>query len=49
MNGLKQIEVVADGKLWFLVGLDDQGNVWPGQPTVAGGWQMLWTLMKESI
>jgi len=47
MNGLVSIQVVKTDGGWFLIGLDNKGNVWKGQPTFTGPPEIKWTLFKE--
>jgi hypothetical protein len=51
MHGLKQIEVVTNqGGGWFLVALDERGNLYYGQPLTARkgpGWRIEWSEMEQ--
>lgn len=49
MEGLKQIQVVGDPRKptgWLVIGLDDQGRLWHGEPSTSG-LKFKWTRYEE--
>ena len=51
MNGLQPIQVVDFERGFIVLGLDNRGRVWYGEPKSQDGtdWSLEWKLMKDEV